>query len=345
VLIEMSSKDLPGPAEQRNQTWVRLQEQLRQRPGIEEVSCSEWSLFGDTGWSGRVHVDGRPDDQVETYFLSISPRFVSTMGMRLIAGREISQTDLLTKPSPVVIVNQTFAQRNFPGQNAVGQHFQTMNNGKTRTREIIGVVADARYDSLREPVPPTAYFPQQPADGLTGATLEVRTTMEPAVLVEMLRREARLVHPALRVGRATRQSTLVADTLIRERLLAWLSGFFAVVAMLLAAIGLYGVLSYTVLQRTKEIGIRVALGAQRGALMRLVVADVLWLIGLGLLAGLAGGWLLTRSLTGLLYQVQPSDTISLALPIVSLLLAATLAALPPARRATRVDPLIALRYE
>jgi ABC-type antimicrobial peptide transport system permease subunit len=169
--------------------------------------------------------------------------------------------------------------------------------------------------------------------------------IEPAALMDTVRREVRQVNPAIRVAEPRLQSTQVADSLISERLLAWLSGFFAMVAMLLAAIGLYGVLTYTVLQRTKEIGIRVALGANRGRLVRLVVIDVLWLIAIGLAGGLTGGWLLARSLTSLLYQVQPSDTISLTLPIACLLLATALAALPPVLRATRVDPLIALRYE
>ena len=227
----------------------------------------------------------------------------------------------------------------------MGQRFQTIVKQKPVLREIVGVIADAHYDNIREAVPPMAYFPPGPEGDLNNATLEVRTVIDPAVMIETLRHEGRQVHPAFRLGEWKLQATLVGDAMIRERLLAWLSGFFAVVAMVLAAIGLYGVLTYTVLQRTKEIGIRVALGADRARVVRLVVVDVLWLMAVGLAGGLAGGWLLARSLTGLLYHVQPSDTISLAIPIACLLLSTAFAALPPALRATRVDPLIALRYE
>lgn len=345
VLLGVGAKEVAHTAEGARAAWQQLQDRVRQVAGVEDASYSNWSLFSGAGWSGSIHVEGRPDDPMDAYFLAISPRFVSTMGMRLIAGRELEPADLRVNDSPATVVNQTFATRYFPGQDAVGKRFQTINDNKPAAREIVGVVQDARYDSVREPVPATAYFPLQSASGLTGGTLEVRTSIDPAVLIEMLRREARLAHPAFRLGEATLQSTLVSDTVNRERLLAWLSGFFAIVAILLAAIGLYGVLSYTVLQRTREIGIRIALGARRGGLVRLVVADVLWLIAIGLTGGLAGGWLLTRSLTGLLYQVQPSDAISLMIPIACLLLSTAVAALPPALRAMRVDPLIALRYE
>jgi predicted permease len=345
VLIQGGAKDLAGNGEAARNTWLQLQDRLRQLPGVEDMSYSAWSLFSDTGWSGSVRVEGKPFDPIDTYFLSVSPRFVSTMGMRLIAGREFQPDDLLRTPASAAIVNQTFAQRHFPGQNPIGHRFQTINDRQPAMHEIVGVVQDAHYDNIRDAVSPTAYFPLNPPDGLGWATMEVRTTIDPTALIDSVRREARQVHPSFRVGQVTLQSTLVADSVLRERLLACLSGFFAIVAMLLAAIGLYGVLSYSVVQRTREIGIRVALGAQRRALVRLVVADALWLIAIGLIGGLAGGWLLTRSVASLLYQVRPSDAISLILPIASLLLATVLAALPPALRATRVDPLVALRYE
>jgi predicted permease len=366
VLIDVEAKEL-AQTQAQTQTqdsgraaWLQLQEQLRQQPGIEAVSFSAWSLFAGGGWSSSIRVEGQPVEPRESYMLAVSPRFFETMQIRLIDGRDFNAHDgeardgaehaaavaavALAQPA---IVNEAFARRYFAGQRVIGQRFSMGQNNRPETKEIVGLVQDARYYRVRDEVPPTAYVPLAPSQGqgLTSATLEVRTPLEPAVVAEIAPRAMRQVHPAFRMREVTTQATRVADTLIRERLLALLSGFFALVAIVLAAVGLYGVLSYIVVSRTKEIGIRVALGAQRRAVIRLVVADVLLLVMIGLTAGLAAGLMLTRYLTSLLYQVQPSDTMSLAAPIACLLLSTALAAFPPALRATRVDPLVALRHE
>jgi ABC-type antimicrobial peptide transport system permease subunit len=210
------------------------------------------------------------------------------------------------------------------------------------SQEIVGVVADAKYRDLRSPAPPTVYVP---LDQLDGATLEVRTHGQPLALASMLRKVMARVNPSLEVRGIDLQSTLVANTMIRERLLALLSAFFAMVALTLAGVGLYGVLSFGVVRRTREIGIRVALGARRPRIVRLIVSDVALagLIGLGV--GLAAGLALARVVATLLYEVTPTDAASLAIALAALFAAGIAAAVPPALRATRVDPIVALRYE
>jgi len=240
------------------------------------------------------------------------------------------------------VVNEAFAQRYFPGEDPLGKRFERVERSDTVPQEIVGLAADAKYNDLREVTPPTVYVPLR---GVHMATLQVRTTMDPRTLASMLRTEIPRVHPALRVTDVTLQSTLIDNTLIRERLLALLSGFFALVAVALVAVGLYGVLSYSVVRRTREIGIRLALGARRLRIVRLVVRDVTLPSVLGLAAGLLGGTFLARLFAALLFEVEPFGLGSLGLPLGCLLLVSALAALPPVLRATRVDPAVALRYE
>ena len=200
---------------------------------------------------------------------------------------------------------------------------------------------DAKFNNLREPAWPTAYEPLR----RFSATLEVRTAANPLSIVSTLRDEIPRVNPALHITGATLQSTQIDNTLLRERLLALLAGFFALVAIVLAAVGLYGVLSYSVLRRTKEIGIRIALGARQSKVVRLVVSDLYLVMAFGLACGIAGGFALTRFISTLLFEVKPSDVPSLALPLACLLAASGLAALAPTLRAVRVDPIEALREE
>ncbi len=217
-----------------------------------------------------------------------------------------------------------------------------MGDGKPTQLEIVGVVANSLFNNLREPIRPMMYTP---LGNLSGAALEVRTHPDPRVLASTLRHEIESIDPALRVRDLILQSARIANTLSSERLLAWLAAFFAVAALVLAGVGLHGVISYFVVRRTKEIGIRMALGGERRGVIRLIVGDVATLIGLGIVAGAATGLALARYAESLLFEVKPTDFRSLATPLICILAACVLAALRPAMRATRVDPVITLRNE
>ena len=228
------------------------------------------------------------------------------------------------------------------GQYPLGRPFEkTSEDGRPFPQEIVGVVRDAKFNNLREGNRPIVYEPMRGV----GGTIEVRTAEDPLALASTLRQEIQHVDPTLQVASVMLQSTRINNTLLRERLMALLAGFFAIVALVLATIGLYGVLSYSVLRRTKEIGIRVALGARQLGVVRLVISDVMLVIAIGLGIGIGGGFALGRFVSALLFEVKASDFWSLALPLACFLFASALAALPPAFRAARVDPIVALREE
>jgi predicted permease len=274
--------------------------------------------------------------------MSVSPGFFETMRIHLLEGRDFTARDADSE-SGAVIVSESFAQRYFPEGNSLGKRFHRIADDPQPTPlEIIGVVADTKYNNLRETSSPTIY---EPLREIHGVTLEVRTATDPLSMTAPLREEIQTANPVVRVINVELQSTRIENTIVRERLLALLSGFFAVVAVILVATGLYGVLSYSVVRRTKEIGIRLALGAPRGSVVWFIIRQITLVVAVGLAAGLAGGLALARVVAALLYQVKPSDFWSLALPLASLLAVATIAALGPAIHASRVDPQLTLRHE
>jgi predicted permease len=343
VVLDVEARELRTGGQKALATWRELVDRLRETPGIESASLSGWSVFSGRGRNLHIRVPGRAVDASEPYYLPVSPHFFETMRIRLLEGRDFGPRDAHGESSVAVIVNEGFARRYFPGERAVGLRFSSVyGDGKLIPQEIVGIARDAKYNSLRETPPPTVYYPARPGGS---ASVQVRTTLEPGALDAMLRSQLPRVDPAFRVTDITLQSTLVDNTIVRERLLALLSAFFSIVAVVLVAVGLYGVLSYSVVQRTREIGIRLALGAQPARVLGLVVSEISLVAVLGLGVGLAGGIGASRLIRTLLYEVAPSDWSSIAVPLVCLLLACFLSALPPALRATRVDPITALRYE
>jgi predicted lysophospholipase L1 biosynthesis ABC-type transport system permease subunit len=294
---------------------------------------------------GHISISGGPPSADQVLFLNISPGWMEAMKIPLLDGRDFRARD--TNPS-VAIVNETFAKRYFSGENPLGRSFYG-----DASLEIVGLVRDARYIDMRGPMPAVVYLPYRAIDR-KGAlrpkrwgTLIVRTdsSNNPLALASTLRREVPRARPEFRVSNIRTQEELNRSYSIRERLLAMLAIFFAGVALLLAGIGLYGVLDYGVLQRRREIGIRMAIGAQPGDIARRVTADVFAMVAVGAVAGLALGMGSARYVEALLFQVKATDAAIMALPSLAILFAASVAAAPAVVRAIRIDPVTILRSE
>jgi putative ABC transport system permease protein len=247
------------------------------------------------------------------------------------------------KASRVILVNETFAKRYLPGQQPVGQRLHLGSNDK-ETQEIIGVVADVKNDDLEDLVDPTSYLPYSQNANRT-MNLVIRGTQDPTRLVAAVRSEVRALDPSLPVSNVKTVSQMIGERISPKRLMTYILAVFALTALLLASVGLYGVMSYAVAQRTREIGIRMALGARAADVMKLVLRNGMSLALIGVAIGLAGAFALTRLLASLLFQVTPTDWVTFVGVAMSLIIVALLACYIPARRATKVDPLVALRYE
>jgi predicted permease len=329
--------------------WEQAAEHVRGLPGVEKVALAAWPLLSRNGWNGFIWMNGAPAGDVLTYFLGVSPGWLETMKIPLIDGRDFRAGD--TFPG-VAIVNETFAMQFFNGVDPIGKWFEKQ-QGDWRARvQIVGLARDARYRDMREPITPTVYVPLTSMDAkgalrpLGSATFLVRTTSaNPLALASVLRHEVPHARPEFRVSNVLTQVEINASHTIRERLLAILALFFAAVALLLAGIGLYGVLDYSVLQRRREIGIRMAIGAQPGDIAQRVTAEIFSMVLVGSLAGVVLGMISVRYIEALLYQVKPGDLTMLVLPSLTILAAALLAALPAVIRAVRIDPVTMLRAE
>ncbi len=330
--------------------WDQTLDHLRAVPGVETVALAGWPLLAGTGWNGFIWVNGAPTE-ILAYFLAVSPGFTDAMKIRLIDGRDLLPTE--TSPGSA-LVNEAFAKQCFGGQNPVGKWFEKESgDGVSRVRfQVVGLVGDARYRNMREPITPTAYVPFHSLDSAGAAQPKasgvfiVRTIgPNPLAMASILRQEVPRARPELRVSGVLTQAELVAQHTVRERLLAMLAVFFAGVALLLASVGLYGVLDYSVLQRRREIGIRLAIGAPAGDIARRVTVDVFTMVLIGAAAGLALGLTSARYIQSLLYEVRATDLAMLVLPSLIILAAALLAALPAVIRAARIDPVTMLRSE
>jgi predicted permease len=316
----------------------QLLDRVRALPGVESAGAAGWAFFRGWSWGNEVTVPGQ--GAAPSFRLAVSPQFFKTMGTRILEGREFRPNESqATDPMPV-IVNETFVRKYVSGR-PVGRRLTTTRSGRTLEYEIVGVVEDTGDGSVRGPMKPYLFSPLDDA----GGEIEVRTSMDQRTLADYVRKELALVHPSLRLVSVTMQSSLINNTLLRERLLAVLSSFFAALGLVLAAVGLYGVLTYAVVRRTREIGIRLTLGAQPFAVVRFVLARVAVALAVGIVAGVLGGVYFARFVETLLFEVEIRSVTSLVLPVIGLLIVALIAAWTPARRATRIDPAEALRME
>ena len=321
-------------------------------PGVQSVTFSRSPLLANSSWTGSVYVTGDigPDGKLrdsDTKMHSVRENFFNTMEIPLLMGRGLTEQDDARAPR-VAVVNQAFVKAHFPNENPIGKRFG-LDPAKPNDIEIVGVARDAKYTSQRDRVQPTIYQSwRQVLRRMTFATFEVRTAGDPAASIAGIRQAMREVDSNLPLSDVRTQVQQADDTLSMERMFAKLLTLFGLIAQQLSAIGLYGVMAYVVSQRTHEIGIRMALGADRRKVLMMVVRQGMVLTVIGIAIGLIAAYVLTKyleSLTSMLFGVEPRDPWTFTAIGVLLAVVALVACLVPARRATKVDPLRALHYE
>jgi predicted permease len=327
----------------------RLRERLAQIPGVQSVS---FSRFGPIWGSGRdccIAPEGytpAPNEDKNVRSQVVSPAYFRTLGIALLSGRDFAGTDRKDAPD-VAIVNETMARHYFGAANPVGKRFGWSAKGP-KDVEIVGVVRDAKYDNLRQETPRLVYMAAAQAEQGPNF-LEVRAlpngARSPAAIMADCRAAIRDVDARIRITSFDPLADAVSRILTPERLVSWLAAGFGVLAMLLTSVGLYGILAYTVARRTSEFGIRMALGAGRVSILKIVIREGLVLVGIGLILGLAAAVSLSHLVGSLLFGVEPHDTVTFALAALTLIVVAACASYGPARRATAIDPMSALRCE
>jgi len=345
VLLASVNPSLNGYSKERSSAFYdELLARTRALPGVKSASLASDSLMSG-GWDqNSIVVEGytpREGEQMWADVTTVSTDYFKTLEIPFVAGRDFDDHDRSGAPK-VVIVNEKFAQKYLGTTNVLGRHI-----GLDREADmtIVGVVKDAKYINLREKFRRHFYLPAAQQDGLTNVTLHVKTTNQPNAVAEELRAQLKALDPHLPLYDIKTLSTEISDSLLQERLVTWLSAAFGLLATLLTALGLYGVLTFSVARRTREIGIRVALGAQRRDVFRLVIVRGVILVGIGVALGVAASIAMSRFLSALLFGIAPNNVTTLAAVAAGLIVVALLACYLPARRATKVDPLVALRYE
>ena len=325
----------------------QIQDGIAVEPGVRSVSLAREALMTNSEWSSNITVEGyesKEDEDMSPGFNGVGPGFFSTLGMPLLAGRELDDGDVLERPK-VAVVNERFARYFFGDQDPIGRRFG-IGAGQVRLDiTIVGLVRDGKSSSLREKPHRFVYVPYAQQANVGGVTFYVRSAADPEALAGRLRKVVQRADANLPVTGLKTMRVQIGESLFVERMVAALSAAFGFLATLLAAVGLYGVMSYAVSLRTREIGIRVALGAERRAVLFMVLKEVAILAALGVAIGLLSGYGLGRLVETQLFGLTARDPLTFATATATLLLAALLAGYIPASRATRVDPMVALRYE
>jgi predicted permease len=332
---------------------LRFQQALLEKfsgiPGVRATTLSSNGLFSQSESADPISVEGytaKPGEEVHSRMDHVGPGYFSTVGIPVLMGREIGPQDSGNGPRAAVI-NKTFAEHFFGNTNPLGKKVLDTYPGNPSDMEIVGVVADAKYNSLREKTPARIYAPYfHPMWEQSNAVYEIRTTFaNPAGVSAALRTAVQQTNSSLPPIKISTMQVLVDDSLHTDRFVARLAGVFGLLAMLLASIGLYGIMAYTVARRTRDIGIRMALGAQPGGVLWLVLRETLLLVLIGVAVGLPLAFGGTHLIKSMLFGLGIVDPVAMIVPAVTLAVVAALAGFLPARRAMRVDPMVALRYE
>jgi predicted permease len=345
--------------EQSKAFFARLTENVAAIPGAQSVGLASLRILESNEWDNSATVEGytppRAGDHPEPYMNMVGPNYFATLGVPVVAGRDFTIRDteaIQHGQSPdnmvpaKIMINQTFAKKYFEGRNPIGRHVGFGSEPGTKTdMEIIGVVKDIKYTGIRDEIPEQAYEPYLASSFLGQMTVYIRTSSDPGQMFSSLRAKVRELDANIPVYAMRTTEEQINNSLTTERLIASLSAVFGFLATLLAVIGLYGVMAYTVARRTREIGIRMALGAAQGNVIWMVMREVLMLVSVGVAAGVPAAWALARFVESQLFGMKGRDPVTMALAAVGLALVASLAGYVPALRASRVDPLNALRYE
>jgi predicted permease len=323
----------------------RIEEELATIPGVTGVAASRVQLLAGNNWGQSVSVQGfkkNPDTDDGSRFNMAGPGYFRTLGVPLISGREFTTSDALGSPK-VAIVNEAFAKKFGLGRDAVGKFMS--DGGDTLDTEIVGLAQNAKYSEVKAEVPPLFFFPYR-QDSTTGnMSYYVRSSLSPEALLKTIPAMIAKIDPQLPVEDLKTMPQVVKENVMMDRLISTLAAAFAALATLLAAVGLYGVLAFTVAQRTREIGVRMALGANSGQVQGMVLRQVAKMTVIGAVIGIAGALALGRAASSLLYGLSGNDPWVIVVSVVLLTLVAFGAGLIPAMRASRVHPMQALRYE
>jgi predicted permease len=335
------------PPERLEALKTELLERIRSIPQVQAAATTSHVPLYGSSWTMGVRVTGAKEVREGSSKITwVSPDYFKTMEIPVLSGRDFNEHDTATAPK-VVLVNETFLRRFLGNADPIGATVRTGAEPgyPEATYEVIGVVKDAKYGNLRQEIPPIAFAParQHPISAAWAAVVVRSAEPLPGTIAAVKQRVAELDR-SIRMDTSVLR-TQVREGLARERLMAWLSGFFGLLAAVLVMIGLYGLLSFITLTRRNELGIRLALGARRGNILWLVLRQGLKLAAVGIAIGLAGALALTRLMRGLLFGIDPGDPATLIAMSLLLIAVASLACWLPARRAARVDPIEALRYE
>jgi predicted permease len=345
------------PAPRIKQFSKQLLERVHASPGVQRASLATTRILEGNQWSSSVAIEGyqfKPDESTSQLCNTVSPGYFRTLGIPLLTGRDFTDRDEYVdvgseeRTFRVAIANQRFVKQYFGNTNPIGRRigFGDASNPGTKTPiQIVGVVGDSKYTDVRGETPSELFFPFLEANDPGGFVVYVRTAREATTAFELMRRTVQQLDANLPVSDMRTVDAQVERSLSSERLMATMSTIFGVLATTLAMVGLYGVMAYTVTRRTREIGIRMALGARALDVGWLVMKETLAITLVGAAIGVPATWWLSRYVESQLYDVNPMDALALAVAIVALAIAATIAGLAPTRRAVRVEPITALRYE
>ena len=348
VIMFRVSPELNGyKPEQSRQLFERVEDEIGALPGVKGVTSSTVPLLSGSNWGTGVSVEGftaGPDTDIGSRTNEVGPAYFSTLGVPLLAGRDFTRADGLTAPK-VAIVNEAFAKKFNLGPNAVGKRMGNDGNNSPLMMEIVGLMRDAKYSEVKGAVPPLFFAPYRQDERIGNISFYVLTAADPEAFMANIPKVLARLDANLPVENLRTLPQQVRENVFLDRFISVLSAAFACLATLLAAVGLYGVLAYTVSQRTREIGLRMALGAAPSRVRAMVLRQVGVMVLVGGVIGLAAAIGLGRLAQSLLFELQGSDPVVLAAAAVSLSLVALAAGFIPAHRASQVDPMSALRYE